>query len=835
MIKLWARILILIGAFSLSVIISFSLANQTFEDRVIVLGASTLPTISFEVAGERVNHGFGMVNEMELPSMRGTITPLPGEGPLTVHVEGNNNHIIAIGYEVFTLDGRILLKEGSAQLTDEGTLELELRSVFGLQAGNEQEDLEEGEQGAQYTEGWWIPLREAALRITLFTETRSVYFYTRIIPDENLHIRELLNFTRTFHQNTFIEVAAGDIGRFLGVGGHPLNNGLQSVTLFSDGSQIQWGGLAPEIRGEVNWSIFETNASYTSILATYQVTSNQQGLGVGGATFNVREFFRVRFADGEVIFQKYHRTMNQIFGGSGAVSEEGIFLGLVPREGQIKVNEEEDVVAFVQERELWVYHKERNQLALVFSFVDGHENDWRSRNDQHHLQVIDVDQFGNTTFAVYGYMNRGIHEGMVGLSIFFYNVETNAVEEKAFISSNIGFGRNVDGVANLIHFSNQQQKVYFVTGGTLYEIDTITNRQRVIFEELVSEQYTFSEDGNYLAWQLDGELHTATTLGVKDLRTGEVRHVFAEEGTFIRPLGFINEDLVYGFLREEDLGRDTFGRRILPAYRIEIIDSSGEVAKSFQEQAFIESIEIEDNQIILNRLVRENGVYRSIDQYFIIYIYEMEEPLIFLRHVTSEALGSAREISLEEGTSEISPSVLRPQKVVVDDPLRVALIERVRGTELYVYALGQLQGIFTDAVDAVVIAEELYGVVLTSTGSYVWERGNRFLQFDTQTEPFSIGEGETSLQVLERFMRDQNARRIDFTGASLLQMLYVINRGYPVIHALDEDEGVLITAFTLDTVTYMDPRTGESYIRSFHEVSERARESGNVFIGFIPE
>ena len=833
MIKLWARILILIGAFSLSVIISFSLANQTFEDRVIVLGASTLPTISFEVAGERMNHSFGMVNEMELTSMRGTITPLPGEGPLTVYVEGNNNHIIAIGYEVFTLDGRTLLKEGSAQLTDEGTFELELRDVFGLPTDVEQEDSEAGDGGVYHAEDWRTQMREAVLRITLFTEARSVYFYTRIIPEDNLHIRELLNFTRTFHQNTFIEVAAGDIGRFLGVGGHPLNRGLQSVTLYSDGSQIQWGGLAPEIRGEVNWSIFETNPSYTSILATYQVTSNQQGLG--GATFNVREFFRVRFADDEVIFQKYHRTMNQVFGGAGAVSETGIFLGLAPEEEQIKVNEEEEVVAFVQERELWVYHTERNQLALVFSFVDGHENDGRSRNDQHHLRIIDVDPYGNTTFAVYGYMNRGVHEGMVGLSIFYYNMETNSVEEKAFISSNIGFGRNLDGVANLIHFSNQQQKVYFVTGGTFYEVDTITNRQRVIFEELVSEQYTFSEDGNYLAWQLDGELHSATTLSVKDLRTGEVRQVFAEEGTFIRPLGFINEDLIYGFLREEDLGRDTFGRRILPAYRIEIIDSSGEVAKSYQEEAFIESIEIEGNQIILNRLVWENDVYRSIDQYFIIYIYEEEEPAIFLRNVTSDALGTVREIALVEGTSGISPSILRPQKVVVDDPLRVALIERARGTELYVYALGQLQGIFTDGVDAVVMAEELYGVVLTSAGSYVWERGNRFLQFDTHTEPFSIDEGETSLQVLERVMREKNARRIDFTGASLLQMLYVINRGYPVINVLDEDHGVLITAFTLDTVTYMDPRTGENYIRSFHEVSERARESGNVFIGFIPE
>ena len=829
MIKLWVRILILLGAFFLSVIISFSLANQTFEDRVIVLGASTLPTISFEVEGEKVNHSFGFVNEMALTSVRSTITPLPGTRPLTVHVEGNNNHIITVGYEVFTLDGRTLLTEGSSELTDEWILELDLRHVFGLQTTDGQETSEDRSD----TGGFFIPIREAVLRITLFTETRSVYFYTRIIPDENLHMRELLNFTRTFHQNTFIPVAAGDVGRFLGIGGNPLNNGLQSVTLYSDGSQIQWGGLAPEIQGEVSWSIFETNPSYTSILATYQVTSREQGLE--GAIFNVREFFRVRFVDDEVMFQKYHRTMNQMFTGVGGVSEEAIFLGLATTEKQIKVNEDEEVVAFVQERELWVYNKNRNQLALVFSFADGHEGDSRSKNDQHNLRIIDVDEYGNTTFAVYGYMNRGIHEGMVGLSIFHYNMETNSVEEKAFISSNKGFGRSLDVVANLIHFSNQLGMVYFVAGGTLYEIDTNNNRQRVIFEGLLSEQYAFSENGNYLAWQADGEVHSATTLSLKDLRSGEVHNIFAPGETFIRPLGFINDDLIYGFLREGDLGRDTSGAVILPAYRIEIMDSYGEVVKNYRDGALIESIEIEDNQIILNRVVWENEFYRSIDQYFILYIYEEEESQVFLRNVLSDTLGSASEIAFTDGTSGAGPSMLRPQKVIIEEPLRVELHERVMGNELYVYALGKLQGIFTHAAEAVTMAENLYGVVLTSTGSYAWERGNRFLEFNTHTEPFNAAVGETSLQALEGFMRDKNARRIDFTGASLLQMLYVINRGYPVISVLDENHGVLITAFTLETVTYMNPRTGEDYIRTFHEVSEMARGSGNGFIGFIPE
>ena len=39
--------------------------------------------------------------------------------------------------------------------------------------------------------------------------------------------------------------------------------------------------------------------------------------------------------------------------------------------------------------------------------------------DQHAIKIISMDKDGNTTFAVYGYMNRGEHEGEVGAAIYY--------------------------------------------------------------------------------------------------------------------------------------------------------------------------------------------------------------------------------------------------------------------------------------------------------------------------------------------------------------------------------------------------------------------------------
>ena len=90
-----------------------------------------------------------------------------------------------------------------------------------------------------------------------------------------------------------------------------------------------------------------------------------------------------------------------------------------------------NMISFVQEREVWNYNKEENKdFCLVFSFADGEEKDIRSRNHNHEIDLISMDNKGNTTFVVCGYMNRGMHEGQVDAGIYYFNSEKNYVEEK---------------------------------------------------------------------------------------------------------------------------------------------------------------------------------------------------------------------------------------------------------------------------------------------------------------------------------------------------------------------------------------------------------------------
>ena len=129
----------------------------------------------------------------------------------------------------------------------------------------------------------------------------------------------------------------------------------------------------------------------------------------------------------------------------------------------------------------------------------------------------------------------------------------------------------------------------------------------------------------------------------------------------------------------------------------------------------------------------------------------------------------------------------------------------------YVYGMGELAAVYNKAGYAVQKAEQVSGVVISSEQKYVWEKGNRDLVYSTEAGKFQCEEGESSLDACERYMEQYHAQRLDLTGCSLDQMLYVINRGCPMIAILESAHAVLLTGYTMTDITYVDPSTGESY------------------------
>lgn len=799
---------VLIIVFIAALVISSMIINSGTDDEIVDMGAPTLPRVSFTVGETEVNPLFGYEQDMDITAMRDTITPLNADGSLSVNIEENNNEITGIQYEVYSLDGQEKYAEGEAEVPQEGeSVNLRLANAV---AGD---------------------VREAVLKIILTVGDDSVSYYTRVAMPNGLSTSTCLAYALDFHDKAINKTASEELQSHLEPGEESDNTTYQTVNIHSDITHIQWGDLQPEIVGDVEWSIKESNTVYTSILAKYQVScQNENG---EAALYNVKEFFRVRFLVDTIYLLDYNRDMEQIFQGTEQEFDgNGILFGITSADDiQYETNSDESVVAFVQERNLWLYDGNEDKLTEVFSFSDQEGRDMRSRNDQHAIRIISVDDDGNLAFAVYGYMNRGYHEGEVGVGIYYFSADRNAIEEKAFIPSTKSYAIAADELGKMVYYNHGESMLYVLADGTLYQIDLENDEQTVLAEGLSEDQYAVSDDGQQMAYQ-----SSDAQISVMNLKSGDTYTIDAAEGESVRPLGFINGDFIFGKVRSADKGVTVAGEEISPMYQIEIhnSDNKTEAQYSFEDQnIYTTDILIDGNLVTLNRVVKSGDVYNSTTQEFITNNQERSESKVALESYTTDALGRQVRMTFTDGISGTAPELLKPGQIASREPLTVTLSGGDSGEKFYVYGMGELVAVYDKAGYAVQKANEVSGVVISSNQEYVWERGNRDLVYSTEASAFGKENGETSLAACERYMEQYEAHQIDLTGCTLDQVLYVINRGCPVIALVSADHAVLLTGYTMTDITYIDPDDGASHTVGISTMEQQTSGSGNVFIGYI--
>lgn len=798
--------------FIIALIVSSLVLNRGAEDEIVDIGAASLPRVSFLVDDREVNILFGYVNEMDITAMRDTITPLEENGTLQMNLKAGGQEVSRIQYEVYSLNGEETYKTGEVE-------EITADTPMVLELGDALSD----------------SVQEAVLRVILTSGEKTISYYTRIEMPDEITAAECLTFAQDFHTKAIEKSAAEELRTYLEPGEESDNTTYQTVNIHSDITHIQWGELNPEVIGDVSWSIKESNSVYTSLLAKYQVNCEDDNGQL--QTYNIKEFFRVRLSGETIYLLDYNRDMQQVFNANlQAVDENGIRFGIASGDIQYVTNEDDTVTAFVQERDLWLYNKNTDELLRVFSFANQEGSDERSRNDQHAVRIISLEDDGSMAFAVYGYMNRGNHEGEVGVGIYYFDVDRNAIEEKAFIPSTKSFAIAEDELGKMVYYNHGKEMLYVLAEGTLYQINLENDEQTILAEELEEGQYAVSDDGHLMAYQTNGSLYTATEIRVMNLTTGDEYTIQASGSDGIRPLGFVNGDFIYGKINADDAGATASGEEIMPMYELEIRNSDNETAASYSftdNNIYTTGILVQGNMVTLNRVRKSGNTYQSTEQEFITNNVERSDSTISLATYTTERMQTQTRLTFAEGLENTEPQVITPNELVLSEPLTITLSGSGEGVKYYVYGMGELEGIYDNAGNAIQAAADISGVVISSDQTYIWESGNRDLAYSIEAEPFRTQDGETSLAACERYMEQYNAHQVDLTGCTLDQVLYVINKGCPMIAMTDSSHAILLIGYTRTDITYIDPDTGEEETVGVSEMEDMVSGSGNAFIGYI--
>lgn len=280
-------------------------------------------------------------------------------------------------------------------------------------------------------------------------------------------------------------------------------------------------------------------------------------------------------------------------------------------------------------------------------------------------------------------------------------------------------------------------------------------------------------------------------------------------GECILPLGFVNEDFVCGTARTSDIGQNVSGETMIPMYKVEIRDSDNEVVKTYESDSdFVSGAEISDGMINLERVVKNGNIYTGIASSQITSNEERKESNISLESYVTELKETQMRLTFVDGISDLEPKVLKPKQVLYEQPTEIEFEEKESRDAYYVYGTGCLQGVYGSANDAVLKADEVSGVVISAGQSYVWERGNRSLNYLTTGKDDVINtlrellNGGTGAMDAVRQTIGENV--LDLSGCTTEEMLYFVSRGIPVVGMTGEGSSVILIGYDQTYVTYID-------------------------------
>lgn len=802
---------ILIGVFIVAVLVFSYFTNKGNDNMTADIGTATFPKIGFDCGGYGINAVPGYAQSMDIPTIRDTITPVLS-GKLNVEINAYENAISSMEYKVYSLDGTEAFLE--KKIKKPGKTEMLDLNKSGL--------LDE----------------ERVLEIILnYNKEKTVHFYTRIADAEKADIQQCLDYVTTFHNGALNKEEGVGVGKAIEPNEDGDNSTFAHVTIHSNYDQVSYGELEPKLEGGERWEIKEMNDTSSSIQVEFIVRckgeENEDDL------YKVREFFRVRYDSyakrGYLL--DYDRTMEQIFDPTKKVlSEKGVLLGIAKYDVPYLNDKDGSIVSFVQADDLWSYNKETDEVSLVFSFAASENTDERNLTNQHEIQLLEADGNGNVTFAVYGYMNRGEHEGQVGVAVYYYNVEQSSVEEKVFIPTDTSWGNAIHELGKLVYYSVDREMLYVLAGDTFYETNVEKEKTKELVTGLTEDHYVVSSDGRLLAYQSKSGENGANELTIMNLSSGKTRTVTGKEGENIYPLGFVKNDFVYGTSRIEDAGQTAAGEDASPMYKVEIQNSKGKTVKTYeQKEIYILGAKMEKNRVILERAVRDGSIYTATAEEYISNNEEQKESNIYLDSYVTELKKKQMRLTYEDGISDKEPKVLKPKQVMFENPTTITFDYDKKERPYYVYGYGKLQGSYEIAGDAIQKADSYGGVVVDQSQSYIWERGNRDLNYTIDhSEDMAaqikakLDSGVSPMEALKEY---DSGASLNLTGCTAEQLAYIINQGKPVIGMKEAGKPIILVGYTDENVIYVDAASGERKTSTFEEMDALTAGTGHTYIG----
>lgn len=690
---------------------------------------------------------------------------------------------------------------------------------------------------------------------------KTIHYYTRLkYYLDNSHLSEKLAFAKKFHENTFIKSKSEELVRYLEPSAGNLNNSLSYVDITSNVELVTWSGMSPKIISDEIVTIKEYNMETACIQYNYFV---QAATASGDEKYHIKEFYRIRHASGQNYLLNFERSMETVFDPNMASTKSSqLKLGITEEnEGKMLTNKKENKLFFARDGVLYQYDMEECRIKTIFSaFSEKASYEYRAYNEQG-IRLLKVDDKDNLYFCAYGYFPRGRYEGDVAIVLFEYTAD-GQLEEMVYMPMSTTY-QQLHADFEQYGYVSSRGIYYFTVADTVYAYNMTGKRLEKIAENIKENSFMTMEKANCYTWSSSLSKGYGENITIYNLENDEKKMLYRpDENSYIRLLGVIEDNMVYGYVRQEDIGRARDGSKVLPCYELYIASTTGEVRRKYSKKnVFVQKITSNGNVINMTLCKRSaDGTYVSAGEDTILNNSEKKTSKFnYVSRVTNKCL-TEWYIEFPANYEMKSHPKWGDTITTLKTSERYVRLERPKVTKYYVYAGGKITASYESAAKAIQQADEKMGVVVSSNHQVVWERSGAFLQNTIGgLEMTKTGEGISSLAACVHMVlkanhydvaateigeKGENAyemmakylqRPMNLNGCNLEEVLYFVSGNKPVIAMTSNHQAVVIGGYDSRKLLLYNPTSGKKQSVSRAEYKKIFERAGNRFISYMVE
>ena len=805
-------------------------------DYSMEMDPATLPVIYANVIGTNVNPMHGYTSDIDASLLRNSITPLV-DGKINLVIDQNRYEVKKLHYEVRSDDGSSLVEEG------------DLNGFKTNKKGNKTVSLTPRMQ--LKTDRGYL------LKLVIENGGVDICYYTHIANKGSLHLEKELKFVTGMNKALLDKNEALNYQQYLESDPGKVSNDLGNVTIKDSFESITYADMKPQFLYNPTPIITEVGDDTLTVRMSFYIMAESSKSVT--EYYEVIEDYKVKFTTTRMYLLSFNRSISSSYNPAFTSStNNGLKMGISSQSTVPYVTANSNkLIAFVKNRELFLYDYQHVQMYEIFSFMQNEYSNIYSNYNQHDIQLISLDDKGNLSFAVHGYMNRGRHEGQNGVLFYRYDMGDKQIVEEAFIPTKEPFSTLKEDVKDVC-FMNDSHDVYLVLSGVLYVVHMDERRFEVLMEKVTGNRVVSSAD-HHLLGVINADNRSIRVMNLSDDKSMTIS---ADAGDRLKVVGFVSDDLVLGKIHEEDVVVEN-DREIAPVYEVDIVDWDGNVIKSYNPPSsdkYIMNVNVTGNLVEILLSKKRGDTFVNAGSDWIMSNDDDESNTVTLDYIYNTVRYKELYIIYPNNLyiNDI-PELALAKETRIDDNRMFEIDSDATGSlKYYIYENGEIMDSVENVAEAIAKAYENDGGVINSKQKTIWEKSG-IAEYATVGDDVSlIGSSDddslmaciamilsfegknVSLKELKQSEDDIHTiiddeigcDLIDFKGCTMDEMMYYICKGHPVIAKIG-GYYVLLTSFNSERIRYYDPVKNEVIVTSYDDVEKKIESAGNVFYGYI--